>query len=225
MKTMTMTRTLVRAGKTFTCEKRVPRDWIFAVLSPGTALASLSLAAVCLSGCSGPITDPSPLMLRTSAPTGPPPADKALVLIHRPRAYQGYVLYTGVWDGTNFVADLGNGHSVAYPCDPGQHYFINRSVERVGVVEAQLQPRQIYDLRLDTANSFIASFQIEPINAADPERKNIAGWEKEHLWVTRGPAAAKHEQDRQRDIQLILRDFITGDKKDRLRHLGADDHR
>src|SRR5262249_24091994 len=120
---------------------------------------------------------------------------------------------------------LGNGQSIVYSCDPGQHLFINRSVERVGVVEAHLSAAQTYDLRLDTAGTFIASFQIEPVKTGDPQRKNVANWEKEHHCVRRGPAETKYEEDHQKDIQIILRDFTEGDKKDRLRQLSADDHR
>jgi hypothetical protein len=187
-------------------------------------LTLLALAGLSLCGCSSPITKPSPLMQPTAAPAGPP-ADKSLVLIHRPRAAQGYGLYTGVWDSRHLIADLGNGHSVAYLCEPGQHYFINRSVERVGFIEAQLLPAQTYDLWVDTAGAFIASFQLEPIKKGDRRREKVPGWEKEHLWVQRGPDAARHEQDRQRDIEIIIKDFATGDKQNRARHLGADDHR
>src|SRR5207237_3319354 len=120
-----------------------------------SALFFIALAAVLFTGCAGPIADPSHLMQKAPAAVGTPPSDKSLVLIHRPRNYQGYGLYTGVWDSRHFIADLGNGHSAAYECEPGTHYFINRSVERVGVVEAQLLPAQTYDLRLDTAGAFI----------------------------------------------------------------------
>ena len=68
----------------------------------------LSLAALLLAGCAGPISSPSNLMAKVARPASTPPAGKALVLIHRPRAAQGYKLYTGVWDGSHFIADLGN---------------------------------------------------------------------------------------------------------------------
>lgn len=154
-----------------------------------------------------------------------PPAGKSLVLIHRPRAAQGYGLYTGVWDSTSFLADLGNGHSFAYVCEPGKHYFINRSVERVGVVESELLPNQTYDLRLITAGTFIASFQIEPMKRDDKLRAKLPKWENEHLWVARGTQAVDHEQLRKSEIELILHDFVSGEKQDRLRHLGPHDHR
>ena len=185
----------------------------------------VGLGALLLAGCAGPITDPSPLMQKSAATFGAPPAGKSLVLIHRPRAAQGYRLYTGVWDSTIFLADLGNGHSFAYTCEPGKHYFINRSVERVGVVEAQLLADKIYDLRLDTAGTFIASFQLEPVKRDHKTWAKTAAWSDENLWVTRGPAAAEHEQQRQKDIELIMKDFVFGEKKDRLRQLGPEEHR
>src|SRR5262249_49108382 len=157
------------------------------------AMVFFCLAALCLNGCSWPISPPSRLMLQTSAPAGVPPSDKALVLIHRPYLYYGYRLYGTVWDGTRFIADLGNCNSVAYPCEPGQHYFINYSPDRVGVVDAQLLPAQIYDLLLDSEWTWIPGFQLEPIKRVDPQRKDIPSWEKAHRWITRGPAAAKYE--------------------------------
>jgi len=164
-------------------------------------------------------------MQRSSAPLGPLPTGKAQVEIHRPRAYQGFGLYTGVWDSNKFIADLGNGQSVAYVCEPGTHYFINRSVERVGVVETQLLPEKTYQLWLDTAGAFIASFQLEPVKHGSKQWDQVPAWSKENLWVTRAPPAAVHEEQRQKDIQIILHDFVGGEKADRLRHLGADEHR
>jgi hypothetical protein len=177
-------------------------------------------------GCAGPISDPSRLMVRAAAPAGPPPAGKSLVCIHRQRAWAGHPLYTGVWDSRHFIADLGNGHSAAYLCDPGTHYFINRSIERVGVVEANLLPAQTYDLWLDINPwSFMVSFQLEPVKPGSEQRKKVPQWMRENAWMERGPAAAEHEQLRQPEIDLILHDFVNGDKKDRLRHLSAEDHR
>lgn len=188
-----------------------------------SAVLSLAIGAALLAGCASPFSPPSALMQKTSAIVAPP-AGKSLVQIHRPRAAQGYKLYTGVWDRTNFLADLGNGHSLAYVCEPGRHYFINRSVERVGVVEADLSPDQTYALWIDTAGTFIASFQIEPLKRGDKRWDDASKWAKENIWVTRGPAAAEHEQLRRPEIELIMQDFVNGEKKDRLRHLGPDDH-
>ena len=185
---------------------------------------TIVLGALLLAGCTSPIADPSSIMQRAGGPPERPPAEKSQVQIHRPRAAQGYKLYTGVWDGNKFIADLGNGHSVAYICEPGTHYFINRSVERVGVVEGELRPGQTYALWLDTAGAFIASFQLEPVKRGCKQWEEAPHWAKDNLWVTRAPAADAHEQQRQKDIEIILQDFVQGSKKDRLRHLDPDDH-
>jgi hypothetical protein len=210
------------------CALDKPRNSASATRAKSAFACVQSLAAFAvllfLAGCASPLSQPSELMQRAT-PVATPPAGKSLVLIHRPRAMQGYKLYTTVWDSTNLIADLGNGHSVAYVCDPGTHYFINRSVERVGVVEAQVLPNQSYHLRLDTAGAFIASFQLEPVKRGDDGTwKKIPEWTNEHIWVTRGPAAANYERRELREVELIIQDFVHGQKKDRLRHLGPDDH-
>ena len=215
------------------------------------AWAALAVVVLFLAGCTSPLSPPSRLCLRAIPPTVPPPG-MALIQIHRPRAQQGYKLYTGVYDSTNMVADLGNGHSVAYVCDPGTHYLINRSVERVGVVEARVLADKTYHLRVGTAGAFIASFQLEPIKKTDSIAKKIPAWTKDHIWVTRALAAArpegsaeftptgldrnrgialpwvakiKQEESVRAELELILRDFVNGPKKDRLRHLDPDDSR
>jgi hypothetical protein len=200
---------------------RASHSWIF----KSRRLTLLAFCALLASGCSGPLAKPSPLMQKTQTPVAAPPAGKSLVLIHRPRQQQGYGLYTGVWDGTNLLADLGNGHSVAYVCEPGTHYFINRSVERVGVVEAQLLPNQVYGLWINIAGAWIASFQIEPIKRGGKIWNKAQKWEKDAFWVVRAPKADEHEKLRKSEIELILSDFVSGEKKDRLRHLGPEDHR
>jgi len=198
-----------------TGNKRQSRTILFTVVALGTMLVS---------GCHGPTARPSRLMQRGGAPTGPPPTGKSQVQIHRPRAAQGGKLYTGIWEGNNFVGDLGNGNSIAYVCDPGTHYFINRSVERVGVVETQLLPDQTYDLWVDICGAWVASFQLEPVKHGSKQAKRVPEWMKKHQWVTRGPTAEVHEQQRQKDIEIIVKDFVEGDKKDRLRHLGPEEH-
>lgn len=194
-------------------------------MSRASGLSLVAFGALLFAGCASPITRPSAIMQKAAAAVDAPPAEKSLVLIHRPRAAQGYKLYTGVWDSTNFLADLGDGHSFAYPCEPGTHYFINRSVERVGVVEAQLLPDKTYNLRLDTAGAFIASFQLEPVKRGHKSWEKTASWSKENLWVTRAPSAEARERQRRKEIELIIQDFVFGEKKDRLRKLGPEDHR
>jgi hypothetical protein len=191
-------------------------------------LASLLAIVAVTSGCSSPVSKPSRFMTlsKASAPSSPP-AGKSLVVIHRPKARQGYPLYTGIWDSKKMIADLGNGHSVAYVCNPGKHHFINRSVEVTGVIEADLAPDKAYDLWVRTAGAFIASFKIEPLKPSSKDYKKISQkWEKGELWVE--PIQSEVETEmalKSKALDQIIQDFVYGDKKSRVQTLSAGDHR
>ena len=88
-------------------------------------LCSLILAGALFSGCAGPTGKTSKYMAASSGVPASPPAGKALVCIHRPKSHAAHNYYIGIWEDTKFIADLGNGHSVAYICEPGKHYFMS----------------------------------------------------------------------------------------------------
>jgi len=188
-------------------------------------LLSLVLVSALFCGCA-PISKTSKFMtVALSAPTSPP-AGKALVCIHRPKAFSGHPLYTKIWDGTKFIADLGNGHSVAYVCDPGEHYFMNTSAQAEGCVEAQLLPDKTYDLWADTLDwTFIVSFKIKPLHQDDKTRQQVAEWTKQNRWVEAASPTTVFMQATQDDIQKLLEEFTSGKRLDKLQHLAPDDHR
>lgn len=189
-----------------------------------TVLAGLSFSFL-LVGCAGPISKTSRMMQKTTIAANLPTAAESLVYIHRPRARQGHPLYANIWDGKKLIADLGNGHALAYRCTPGKHNFICRSVEVVSVIDANLEPGKTYDLWVDTAGAWIASFKMKPIKKDDKLRKKIAAWEKECLWVAPAPNNSDYEQKWSSEIDLILNDFTAGKKRERLQVLAADDSR
>lgn len=126
-----------------------------------SALAALlsGLSILFGSGCaSPPVFRLSPMMQKMAVVPDRPPADKALVCVHRPRDFRGESLYSDIWDGDRFIGDLGSGHSIAYVCEPGKHYFIGRSLEVVSVVEAEFANGKTYDLWLDTAGTATISY-------------------------------------------------------------------
>jgi hypothetical protein len=187
----------------------------------------LALACALFSGCAPTSRTSKYMIAAPSALTGPP-AGKALVCIHRPKAFSGHPLYTKIWDGTNFIADLGNGHSVAYVCDPGTHYFMNTSAEAEGCVQAQLLPDKTYDLWTDTIlSTFIVSFKIKPVHQDAEGRQKVAEWTKETRWVEPGLRAAAFDQNEklQKDIRQLIEDFASGKRHDKLQYLAPDDHR
>jgi hypothetical protein len=182
------------------------------------------LGLLVLAGCAGPAHKPAGLMQGTASPPAAPPSGKALVCIHRPAAHGGRFVKTGVWDSTHLVGALGSGHSVAYVCDPGQHYFVSRSSDMVAVVEAQLLADKTYDLRVETGG-LVPSLKIKPLKPSDPEAKKVAQWSKENLWVVPGQSAAAYEQKKGESVEEILRDFVHGSKQNRVEHLSSEDHR
>jgi hypothetical protein len=190
-------------------------------------LCSLVLAGALFCGCA-PINKTSKFMtVAMGAPTSPP-AGKALVCIHRPKAFWGNKLYTKIWDGTNFIADLGNGHSVASVCEPGKHYFMNTSAQAEGCVETDLLPDKTYDLWTDTVTAtFIVSFKLKPLHQDDQARQQVAEWTKKNRWVEPGSRASGFGQNEkeQNQIRQLIEDFTSGKRHDKLQHLAADDHR
>jgi len=187
-----------------------------------TVLVSLAL----FNGCAGPKARTSKYMAaEASAPTSPP-SGKVLVCIHRPKAYFGCKLYSSVWDGTKFIADLGNGHSVAYVCDPGEHYFLNRSAEEQGCVEAQLLPDQTYDLWVKNGyGTWVASFKLVPVDQNQENRQKVAEWTQKNRWVSPASPSEAYEAKKQEEVKQLLDEFISGRRHDKLQQLSADDHR
>jgi len=158
-------------------------------------------------------------MERVSNPPMTPPPGKSLVFFHRPLSPLK-VYYTSGWDGTNFLTDLGNGHSTAYVCDPGRHIFTSRCVSQVAVVEANLLPDKTYD--------FVANLDylpLRPVKRDSKHRAMIPNWMTNAIWVTRGPGAANYATTRQEMNNELIRDFTVGPKQSRLLHLAPEDCR
>jgi len=187
--------------------------------------SSLLTCSVIVSGCAGPITKTSKYM--TASPAGPAsaPPGKTLVCIHRPKEHQGWIFYTKIWDGTNFVADLGNGHSTGYVCDPGRHYFINRSIEISACVEADLLADETYDLWLDNAGLLVPSFKIKPLRQDERKRRAVPKWTGKHRWVEPASSAAVYEQEKQDGIEQLREEFISESRLPRMQQLAPNDHR
>jgi hypothetical protein len=185
---------------------------------------SLVLVGVLFSGCA-PMTKTSKYMAASVGTPAAPPAGKTLVCIHRPKNSMGWKLYTKIWCDSKFIGDLGNRHSMAYVCEPGEHYFMNTSVEETGCVEAQLLPDQTYDLWVQGGYGFwVASFKLKPVQQDDKGRQLVAKWTQQDRWVqaTPTPADLLAKEDH---IKSVFEEFISGRRHDKLQHLAPEDHR
>ena|GEM_PF-4128188 len=187
-------------------------------------LCSFVLAGILFSGCA-PMTRTSKYMAAAVGSPTSPPTGKTLVCIHRPTTSIGWKLYTKIWCDSKFIADLGNGHSIAYVCEPGVHYFINTSVEETGCVEAHLLPDQTYDLKVQGGYGvWIASFKLKLLHQDEKTRQLVAKWTRKNRWVeaTSPTADIQAKEDHVKEIQ---EEFISGKRHDKLQQLAPDDHR
>jgi hypothetical protein len=181
-------------------------------------LYSLVIGSALLgSGCA-PMAKTSKYMAAALSAPASPPAGKTLVCIHRPRTYIGYTLYVGIWDSTNFVADLGNRHSVAYVCEPGQHYFISLFISS-SCVKVQLLPDKTYDLWM------YSTLELRPVHQDEKMRQRVADWTVNDRWVTPAPTAAGYEQAKRGKARQSLDGFVYGERNNCLLQMAADDHR
>jgi len=191
-----------------------------------SGICFLWLAGFLFSGCAGSTGWSGRNMAAISGIPETPPAGKALIFIHCPKTSLYVKLDTGLWDGTNFIGGLGNGYSTAYVCEPGEHYFMNLSVEITACVEAQLLPDQTYDLWVDTYRGmFVTSYKLKPLHQDAKTRRRVAKWTQEDRWVAPGSSAGAYEQAKQDDIRRLLEEFISGLRHEKLQHLAPDDHR
>lgn len=188
----------------------------------GRGVAAL-LAVGLLAGCAH-VSKTSALMRETPQMQAPP-SGKALVCFHRPKHSAGWAIYQGLWDGREFIGDIGAGQSMAYVCEPGRHLFVGRSPEISSVTQADLLPGKIYDLSIDLGGAFIASFTLEPIKAGDRKRGKVAKWSAENRWVTASGARPKNYDEAVVEVERCMKDFVDGAKRNRLRILSPADHR
>jgi hypothetical protein len=182
---------------------------------------SLLIAGMLFSGCA--MTNKiSKYMTVTSPPPASPPAGKALVCIHRPSAAGGNSLYYfGIWVDGKFIADIGNGNSVAYVCEPGKHYFLSLFPSVASCVESQLLPDKTYDLLAER----IWTCRLQPLHQNDKTRRQVAKWSKKNRWIEPAATAAAYEQGKKETAQQFLEEFISGKRHDKLQHLAPEDHR
>ena len=158
-----------------------------------------------------------------------PPPGKVLVNIHRPSDYGGNRLYS-LFDKTRFMGLSEGEQRFQYVCDPGEHVFIgylNGSIwATVSVIKADLLPDKIYDCVID-AGYFTSSIAVNPLPQADKRRPKLPDWDEDQTTMVLDDATnfGAWEADQAEDNEEILKEFVKGEKKDRLKQLAKSDHR
>ena len=187
----------------------------------GIAFGAVLLLA---SGCRGPVGKTSRYMSSPELPPRVVPEGKALVFVHRPRESTGAHNYANIWDGTKLIADLGNGHTVYYECEPGEHYFVARAPEHTSVIKADLEAGRIYDAYVKPAwSTWTNSFMMHPINRDDEIQAAVESWLASgvmYRWAERTQAVEAYESKNRGNVQAIMAGWKEGDS-----YIGPKDHR
>ncbi len=189
----------------------------------------LSLSVVAVLGCCGCASAPkTPDMDRLADRISQPPPGKALVNFHRPSnlAKRGSAIFDG---NGKLLVDLPGGSLFQYVCDPGEHVFITWA-DHASVVKADVAPDKIYDIMADTAAGWTRpGIYFTPLTKDNPRRAKLAEFEKrEKKTLALNPAAprvAEYEAQWQMRIDEVKRDFLGGQKSDRVDLLQKDDCR
>ncbi len=158
-----------------------------------------------------------------------PPAGKALVNFHRPSNYGGE-LRLPIFDGNGkMLMDLPGGSIFQHVCNPGEQVYIAWA-DHVTVVKADVAPDKIYDILVDVSMGWVqANIYLAPLAKDSPRRAKLAEFErreKRSLGLNiAAPRVAEYEANNQKRVQDIKRDFLGGQKDERVKILKKDDCR
>ena len=185
---------------------------------------SLSVVAfVSCCGCAG-----LPKQLTKVQRIEQPPAGKALVNFHRPSTWGGNQLYPIFDINGKMLIDLMGGCEFQQVCEPGENVFMGWA-EHVAVVKADLAPDKVYDIVVDVSMGWVkGNIFMSPLAKGDPRRSKVAEFEQREktvLGLNRNQHIVDFEAKNQTRVGEIKRDFLSGQKSDRVKVLSKDDCR
>ena len=189
----------------------------------GVLLSFMFAGALCV-GCSS-----IPKTTRMADRISQPPPGKALVNFHRPSNYGGGRLIA-IFDGNGkMLMDLPGGTLFQHVCDPGEQVFTVWA-DHVTVVKGDLAADKIYDIMVDVSPGWVQiNIVLTPLTKDNPRRAKLAEFERREKRTlglnTASPRVAEYEAKNQPRVEEIKRDFLAGQKSDRVKYLQKDDCR
>ena len=187
------------------------------------------LFAVCLGVIlSLPVTSHAGSRLLKATRISAPPAGKVLVNFHRPSSYGGVEILP-IFDGNGtMLIDLPGKAEYQLICDPGEQLFMAWS-DQVTVVKADLAADKVYDIMVDIGMGWMRSnIRLVPLNKDASRRDKLDDFERREkrlYTLDRNSFVTKYEEKNKKRIEDIKRDFLGGNKSDRVSYLGKDDAR
>ena len=157
-----------------------------------------------------------------------PPSGKALVNFQRPSNWGGVELFAIFDINGKMLIDLPGGSEFQCVCDPGEQIFIAWA-DHVTVVKADLAPDKIYDIMIDISIGWSrGNIQLIPLAKDDARRAKLVEFEKREKKVValnRNKHVTDYEEKNRDRIEQIKKDFLSGEKSDRVKLLSKDDCR
>ncbi len=185
-------------------------------------LSLLFLALLMAGGCGG-----VRFMEPTTAFVTLPPPGKALVNFFRPSDWEGDE-ELAIFDGLRLIGNIEDEMMFTCIVDPGEHLFISRK-QKVSVISATLLPGRTYDVLIssDVISAWGSDVYMVPITRDSKYRRKLDAWEEDltHMALVRDAETEALERRMAGALDRITRDFTTGEKRDRLLVLSAEDHR
>lgn len=186
------------------------------------ARLAVATASAFVVGCGG-----LPKDLTVTPRIQAPPAGQALVNFHRPSKWGGkerFAIFNG--EGT-FLVDIPGGSQFQYVCDPGEQIFLAWA-DQASAVKADLASDEVYDIMVDVSIGWIrGNIKLIPLTKDAPRRAKLLEFEKREKVVlqTRTAHIEEYERLHAAKVQEIKRDFIGGEKSERVQVLRPEDCR
>jgi hypothetical protein len=193
--------------------------WLNSLIIP-LLLAAMALGCGCAS-----VPKTSKLVTRLA---GPPPG-KALVNFHRPSSYGGSI-GVPIFDlEGKMLVDMRGASLYQMVCEPGEKVFVSWA-EHVTVIKAELAPDKTYDVMVDVAPGWVqANIYLTPLHKGDGRRARLADFERREKWTIAvnpdSPRVVEYQASNRERIAQIKKDFLGGEKSDRVKVLAQDDCR
>ena len=157
-----------------------------------------------------------------------PPSGKALVNFHRPSNWGGVEKFAIFDINGKMLIDLPGGSEFQLVCDPGEQVFIAWA-DHVTVVKADLAPDKVYDIMIDIAMGWVrGNIQLIPLTKSDARREKLAEFERREkrvLALSRNKYITDYEEKNKERVAQIKKDFLSGEKAERVKVLAKDDCR
>jgi hypothetical protein len=151
--------------------------------------------------------------MRDAAPSGPPKADEAKIVVYRSSSLFGGAVTFPVYEGEKLLGFAEKGCFFEYRCPPGKRVFVSWG-ENEKVVEAALSAGKTYYLNAyPKVGAWTSAVGLDPVTMAHGDWAGVealvAGLSCREVIPEK---AAQHEEKRREKARKILQEHAAGEE-------------